>query len=77
MNQVFRYALNIRLLLRAINECQTQSNFKGSNTGLPVCYLVISVILQLTCFNTFSTCMCPECHATSLPVKRSHVIINN
>ena len=24
MNQVFHYALNVRLLLRAINECQTK-----------------------------------------------------
>ena len=42
----FCYALNIRLLLRAINEYRTQT--KGSTTGLPVWYLVISVIFQLT-----------------------------
>ena len=49
MNLVFHYALNVRLLLRAINECQTH---KSSNTGLSVWYLVISVIWKLTGFNT-------------------------
>ena len=52
MNQVFCYALNIKLLLRAINECQTQK-FNNWSACLVSCDFG-----NLPVNWTFSQCIC-------------------